>query len=124
MRSILLLTVALLLSCATTQRSSESRLSSAEFILLLERLADAWNSGNARDAADCFTADAIYVEPWRRVVFDPATQLGMAEFSFSYGSQVHGVAVINAHSGRISQWREYWYESAQPFEQFVAPSKP
>jgi hypothetical protein len=125
----------------------------SEFRALLERLAAGWNAGDSRAAADCFTAGAIYVEPprkqlyvgrdalykffggdqgrrgemqmrWNSVVFDPTQQRGMGEFTFRYGTQVHGVAVIDVSDGRIAQWREYWYESEKPFEQFVEPSRP
>lgn len=30
---------------------------------LLAELADSWNRGNPRSGADCFTSDAIYLEP-------------------------------------------------------------
>lgn len=59
---------------------------------------------------------------WHRIVFDAENQQGMAEFTFRYGSQVHGVAVIDLRGGLISQWREYWYSSEQSFDEFVAPS--
>ncbi|HUP24195.1 MAG TPA: nuclear transport factor 2 family protein [Thermoanaerobaculia bacterium] len=120
---------------------------------LLDRLARAWHEGDSALAAGCFTEDAVYVEPprkqlyvgreslfrffggaagrpgemsmtWRNVVFDPRQQLGMGEFSFAYGSQVHGVAVIRVESGLIDQWREYWYESELPWKEFVEPGVP
>jgi hypothetical protein len=123
------------------------------FAALLERLAASWNAGDAQSAAACFTADAVYVEPprkqvyrgraelysffggdsgrpgamhmtWRNIVFDARRQRGMGEFSFRYGTQVHGVAVIALRDGLIDQWREYWYASELPFEQFVAPGAP
>lgn len=124
-----------------------------QFAALLARLAASWNVGDAQAAAACFTADAVYVEPprkqvyrgrtelyrffggesgrpgamqmtWRNSVFDAARQRGMGEFSFRYGTQVHGVAVIALRDGLIAQWREYWYASELPFEQFVAPGTP
>jgi hypothetical protein len=124
-----------------------------QFAALLERLAANWNAGDAQAAAACFTADAVYVEPprkqvyrgraelyrffggdsgrpgamqmtWRNIVFDAHRQRGMGEFSFRYGTQVHGVAVIALRDGLIDQWREYWYASELPFEQFVAPGAP
>jgi hypothetical protein len=146
--------IALLASCATAQRAgAPDTMQAAEFRALLDRLAIGWNSGDARAAAECFTDDAVYTEPprkqlyigraalykffggdsgragemqmrWNTIVFDPAQQRGMGEFTFRYGTQVHGVAVIDVASGRIAQWREYWYESEKPFEQFVEPSRP
>ncbi len=129
------------------------RLDPSGFRNLIEGLAADWNAGDARAAADRFTENAVYVEPpkkqvyigrerlfrffggdqgragamqmrWNRVVFDPDRQQGMAEFSFRYGTQVHGVAIIDVRDGRIAQWREYWYASELPFEDFVAPGTP
>jgi hypothetical protein len=146
--------IALVASCAAAQRpGAPDAMQAAEFRALLGRLATGWNSGDARAAAECFTDDAVYTEPprkqlyvgraalykffggdngrpgemqmrWNTIVFDPAQQRGMGEFTFRYGTQVHGVAVIDVAGGRIAQWREYWYESEKPFDQFVEPSRP
>ena len=120
----------------------------SEFVQLLERLADAWNQGDARQAADCFTPDALYTEPpdrqhyagrealyrffggpdgrpgqmqmtWRHVVFDADQQLGAAEFTFTYGETVHGVTMLKVRDGLISNWREYWYASPLTWEAFT-----
>jgi hypothetical protein len=149
-RHVLLLAASLLPASATLAGASGTGLSASEFEGLLQRLANAWNSGNTRAAADCFSEDAVYVEPpqkqvyrgrqalyrffggeagrpgamdmtWRNVVFDAGKQRGMGEFTFRYGTQVHGVAVISVRDGLIAQWREYWYASEQPFDEFVAP---
>lgn len=40
-----------------------NHLTQSEFAQLLQRLADGWNSGDAQQAADCFTEDALYTEP-------------------------------------------------------------
>ncbi len=61
---------------------------------------------------------------WHRIAFDPSAQRGFGEFSFRYGSQVHGVAVIDVRDGRIAQWREYFTRSELPFAAFAAPSRP
>jgi hypothetical protein len=34
-----------------------------EFERLMQTIADGWNEGNARKAADCFSEDVIYSEP-------------------------------------------------------------
>jgi len=151
MKSILL-TILLLVSTSAASDSLELA-SQAEFRELLESLATAWNEGDADTAAHCFTPDAVYTEPpqkqvyrgrdelfeffggtagrpgqmamtWRTMVFDARSQTGMGEFSFEYGSLVHGVAVISLKGGLISQWREYWYESEKPWKEFVQPSDP
>jgi hypothetical protein len=150
--ALLLAALALPLSPSLTSAASAG-LSAREFEALLQRLAEGWNSGNSRAAADCFSVDAVYVEPprkqvyrgreelfrffggdagrpgamnmtWRNVAFDVDKQRGMGEFSFRYGTQVHGVAVIALRDGLIAQWREYWYSSEQPFDEFVAPGSP
>lgn len=149
------LMLVLLAACTEPQQEVQALpgLDQAGFRALLERLAGGWNQGDARAAADCFTEDAVYVEPpgkqvyrgrqalyeffgggqgrpgqmamtWRNVAFDVDRQRGFGEFTFSYGSQVHGVAVIQVEDGRIAQWREYWYESELPWEEFVKPGRP
>ena len=134
-------------------RAATTNLSPRQFQDLLQRLADGWNSGNSRAAASCFSEDAVYVEPprkqvyrgreelhrffggdagrpgamnmnWRNIAFDAGKQRGMGEFSFRYGTQVHGVAVIALRGGLIAQWREYWYASELAFEEFIAPGSP
>ena len=119
-----------------------------EFVSLLERLAEGWNQGNAQQAADCFTHDALYTQPpdkqyydgrnalytffggpdgragemnmvWHHILFDESEQLGAGEFTFTYGSTVHGVTMINVRDGLISNWREYWYASKLPREEFT-----
>jgi hypothetical protein len=149
-RAPFLLLSLLLTACSV---SSSAPLDEGQFRALLDRLAQGWNAGDSRMAADCFREDAVYVEPpkkqvyvgrqalyeffggsqgrpgqmsmaWRNVAFDPERQLGFGEFTFSYGGQVHGVAVIRVKDGRIAQWREYWYESELPWEEFVKPGVP
>jgi hypothetical protein len=39
------------------------KIDTAQFEILVTSLADGWNQGNARKAADCFTENAIYSEP-------------------------------------------------------------
>ena len=124
-------------------------LTRVEFIRLLRRLADGWNTGNARQAADCFAEDALYTEPpdrqyysgrdalyrffggesgragemnmtWHHIVFDEESQIGAGEFTFTYGDAVHGVTMIKVRDGLISNWREYWYASPLSWESFTA----
>ena len=119
-----------------------------EFVELLQRLADGWNQGNAGRAADCFTKDALYTEPpdkqhyngrealykffggdngragemnmvWHHILFDENQQIGAGEFTFTYGDTVHGVTMLKVQNGLISNWREYWYASELPWEEFT-----
>ena len=108
---------------------------------------DAWSEGNARAAADCFTENAVYSSPpsrghqgreslyehfggakgpampmkieWHHLVFDPAQQLGMGEFSYQYHLQTKGVVAIKFSNGLISNWREYDVPSDLPWSKFV-----
>lgn len=123
-----------------------------EFSRLLQRLAEGWNNGNARQAADCFTEDALYTEPpdkqyysgrdelfkffggdegragdmnmiWHHIVFDEEKQIGAGEFTFTYGDTVHGVTMIKVRDGLISNWREYWYASPLLWEEFTQTNR-
>jgi hypothetical protein len=124
------------------------KLDREKFEMLMKTLAAGWNEGNARKAANCFTEDAVYNEPpnkqlyrgrealfkffgghkgrkgamkmtWHHLVFNEATQNGAGEFTFTYGSRVHGVAIVKVKAGKISNWREYWEESSLDWEKFI-----
>lgn len=111
-------------------------------------MAEGWNEGNARKAADCFSENAIYSQPpdkqlyrgrealfkffggdkgrkgamkmiWHHVIFNERTQVGAGEFTFTYGSTVHGVAIVKVKAGKISNWREYWEESPLGWRKFI-----
>jgi hypothetical protein len=128
---------------------AESKLNENQFQKLMQTMADGWNEGDAKKAVDCFTADAVYTEPpdkqiykgrdqlfnffggnkgrseamsmtWHHLIFDEKTQIGAGEFTFTYGSTVHGVAMIKIRDGKIGNWREYWYESPLAWEKFTA----
>lgn len=123
-----------------------------EFVTVLQELAAAWNEGDAERAALCFTEDAVYSEPpdkqrfegrrelfeffggaqgrqgqmemvWHHLAYSPETGVGFGEFSFTYGSTAHGVAVVKLLDGKISNWREYWYGSDLPWAEFIAANE-
>jgi ketosteroid isomerase-like protein len=129
-----------------------NKLTPLEFTELLQRLADGWNNGDARQAAACFTPDALYTEPpdkqhyagrdalyqffggtngragemnmvWHHIIFDEGNQLGAGEFTFTYGDTVHGVTMIKVREGLISNWREYWYASPLSWEAFTEKNR-
>jgi len=106
------------------------------------------NTNNAAITAECFTDDAKYSSPpeplvrkgraalfeffgggkgrqqptsllWHRVVFDPAAQIGMAEFTLTYQGRTHGVAVVRIAGGKIANWREYAVQSRLGWEEMV-----
>ena len=41
----------------------------SQFNQVLQIIADGWNEGNASKAANCFSADAIYIEPPDKQVY-------------------------------------------------------
>ena len=119
-----------------------------DFQHLLQTLGDGWNGGDARKAADCFTEDAVYTQPpdsqvyqgrdalftffggedgrpgamqmtWHHIAFNENSGIGMGEFTFTYGTSAHGVAVVKIEDGLIARWREYWVGSELSWEAFV-----
>ena len=129
-------------------RAEPGRLTAAEFRELMTTVAAGWNEGDARKAADCFAEDATYSEPprkqfykgraalfrffggdrkpeppmkmaWHHLVFDEATQVGAGEYTFRMNRQYHGVVMVKVRNGRIHNWREYQYQSALPWDEFV-----
>lgn len=114
LRSAALLCVSLSLSVPVAGSTAADAPSRARFERLMRELAAAWNAGDARRAAACFTADAIYSEPparqlyrgreelfeffggdggrvepmhivWHHLAYDEASSIGMGEFSFWIG---------------------------------------
>lgn len=151
MRHIALLILMIVVCAACAQRASD-KLSASEFEKLMQTVAEGWTEGDARKAADCFTEQAIYTEPpdkqiykgrdalfkffggdegrkeqmkmtWHHLVFDEKRQVGAGEFTFEYGGKVHGMVIIKVTNKKISNWREYWYESALDWEQFTGENK-
>jgi ketosteroid isomerase-like protein len=143
---LVILSLLLMAISAGPMRAETTR--TAEFETLMQALAAGWNAGNAQKAADCFTENAVYSEPpdkqlyrgrdallkffggnegrkramkmtWHHLVFNERTQIGAGEFTFEYGGIVHGVAMLKIENGKISHWREYWYESAFDWEKFT-----
>src|SRR5215469_14638454 len=49
--------------------SSKGQRSTHDFIALMRIVAEGWNEGNARKASDCFTEDAVYLEPPNRQLY-------------------------------------------------------
>lgn len=50
-------------------------LTAAQFEALMRTVSEGWNRGDARDAADCFTEDAVYSEPPRKQFYRGRAQL-------------------------------------------------
>jgi hypothetical protein len=134
---------------SSSARGDAGRLSRAEFENLMRTIAEGWNSGDARKAADCYAVDAIYEEPpkkqyyrgrdalyrffggpqkpvppmqmtWHYLLFDEAQQLGAGEYTFQMNHRYHGLVLVRVTAGKISNWREYQYPSDIGWPQFSA----
>jgi ketosteroid isomerase-like protein len=145
--------VALLLAAflALVPAPASAPLTSAGFRALMETVAAGWNAGDARKAADCFTEDALYLEPpdkqfyagrpalyeffggatkpeppmkmtWHHLAFDEASQVGFGEYTFQMNRRYHGIVVVKIRDAKIANWREYQYESKLDWKDFVAKS--
>jgi ketosteroid isomerase-like protein len=115
-----------------------------DFTTLMQKLAAAWSTQDTESALDCFTSEAVYIEPpdiqyfagqvqlrayfgalkpgtsmvFHHLWFDEALQTGAGEFSFGiWGREQanHGVCVVELRAGRIAHWREY--QRRGPFDQ-------
>lgn len=127
------------------------KMKTAEFKKLLQTIADGWNEGNARQAADCFTEDAIYIEPpdkqvyvgrkalfeffggdkkpappmsmtWHHLAFDEDNQIGFGEYTYQGNNRYHGIVIVKIKNEKISNWREYQYKSELEWKDFVEKS--
>lgn len=143
-----LLLVCTSLVAAQDGRAAASKASTVTFRSLMETVAAAWTEGDARKAADCFTEDALYLEPpdrqfysgrpalyeffgggkkpeppmkmtWHHLAFDEESQVGFGEYTFQMNRRYHGVVVVRLRSGKIANWREYQYESPLEWKEFV-----
>lgn len=120
-----------------------------EFEQLMQTVAAGWNEGDARKAADCFSEEAIYVEPpekqlyhgrtelyeffggdsgtdrpmqmtWHHLAFNEEEQVGFGEYTFQLNNRYHGIVIVKLESGLISHWREYQYRSELSWEEFTS----
>ncbi len=118
----------------------------------METVARGWRTGDARLAADCFAADAVYSEPpdrqlyrgrkalfeffggvtgperpmrmeWHHLVFDEAQQVGAGEYTFELNRRYHGIVLVRIRDGVIANWREYQYESPLDWPTFVGENR-
>ena len=115
----------------------------------MQTIANGWNEGNAQKAADCFSEDAIDVEPpdkqlyhgraelyeffggdsgtdlpmkmtWHHLVFNAEEQIGCGEYTFQMHGRYHGIVVVKIEAGLIKHWREYQYRSELSWEEFIS----
>ena len=125
------------------------KLTIQQFQELMQTVAAGWNEGNARKASDCFSEDAIYMEPpekqlyrgraqlyeffggdagtdmpmkmtWHHLAFHEEDQLGFGEYTFQMHRRYHGIVVVKLEAGLIKHWREYQYRSDLDWEEFTS----
>ena len=123
------------------------QMSSAQFQLLLQTVRDAWLEGNQEKVVSCFTAAAVFSIPpspgvagreslvrlfgggghiierpkrieWHHVVFDPAQQIGIVEYTIQRRIPIHGMIIMKISRGLISNWRQYAIASDLTWEKF------
>jgi ketosteroid isomerase-like protein len=124
-------------------------ISTVEFNQLIQTISDGWNEGDARKAADCFSEDAIYVEPpdrqlyhgrvelyeffggdrgtnlpmkmtWHHLAFNEENQIGFGEYTFEMHRRYHGIVVVKIEAGVIKHWREYQYQTKSSWKEFTS----
>lgn len=124
------------------------KLTTNQFEHLMQIISDGWNEANTRKAADCFSDDAIYVEPpdaqvyhgraelyeffggdagtdipmkmtWHHLAFNEDEQVGFGEYTFEMHGRYHGIVVVQIASGLIKHWREYQYRTELDWQAFT-----
>ena len=124
------------------------KISTSEFERLMQTIAKGWNEGDARKSAECFSEDAVYVEPpdkqvhhgraelyeffggdkgtdipmkmtWHHLAFNESEQVGFGEYTFEMHGRYHGIVVVKVESGLIKYCREYQYRSDSSWEEFT-----
>lgn len=135
-----------------SSKDDQGAFGAAHFEKLLYQVAEGWNEGDAQKAAECFSEDAIYIEPpdrqfyrgrqalyeffggssgranpmtmtWHHLLFDATKQIGVGEYTFAYrGRETHGIVIVQIAEGKIRRWREYQYRSEISWEDFVGES--
>jgi ketosteroid isomerase-like protein len=131
-----------------TQPAVTRQTTAADFERTMATLAEAWSKQDTARALQCFTVDAIYMQPpdlqlyrgtaelaklfaglrpgtsmtFHHLAFDEKAQIGFGEFSFGRSGAAtadHGVVVVTLRDGRISSWREYFEGGPASFADFV-----
>ena len=153
MRVLVAAVLFVITGCGSLRTSAPpGRLDQAGFQKLMGTLTEGWNTNNARQAADCFTEDAMFSSPpnpeirkgrqamfeffggekgrpkpmsllWHHLIFDPATQIGAGEYTFTYQIRTHGMAILRIVNGKIANWREYEVESRMNWEEMVGENR-
>lgn len=152
-RHIVAIAMVMLLCSSPSFAKPSGHLDAKGFSALLHTVAKSWESNDARSAADCFTEDAVYIEPpdrqlyrgrealfqffggkeghaspmgmdWHHIAFNPNEQLGFGEYTFTYRGRIrHGVAIVKIEAGKIRRWREYQYLTEKAWPDFIGESR-
>ena len=125
-------------------------MTAAQFRRFLDELAEAWRERRYEEAVEMFAPDVRYLDPtrysmvgrdsllaffqddegypqlttWRNVLFDEATQMGAAEYSYRGTRLYHGVVLINLSAERVARWREYQHTSDLDWQAFFQGAVP
>lgn len=125
-------------------------LDAAGFQQLLAALADGWTRRDYVAVAARFTEDVFYTDPlryafrnradllafftdddgqaqsvaWHLTLFDPARQVGMAEYTYEGTHRYHGVALIRLRDGLIARWFEYQHKDGRSHAAFAGEELP
>jgi ketosteroid isomerase-like protein len=139
---------ALFMLLRTSSCSAGEKITANGFESLMQTVADGWNEGDAKKAADCYTEDAIYTEPpdkqvyvgrkalykffggdkkpeppmkmtWHHLAFDETSQIGFGEYTFQMKNRYHGIVIVKIRGGKISSWREYQYNCDLEWRDFA-----
>lgn len=152
-RSLNFFTLLLILtSCDNSNKPGTSGISKIEFEQLLQKVAVGWNNGDARTAANCFSENAVYIEPpqqqlyigreelfeffggekgraepmhmsWHYLIFDELKQIGTGEYTFRYKGRItHGLVIVQIQKEKIARWREYQYRTKVEWDEFIGES--
>jgi hypothetical protein len=134
------------------QRHPANNSSEGDFVKLMTAVSDGWNEGNARESAECFTDDAIYMEPpdrqvyiggkaiyeffggpnkpeppmhmtWHHLAWNESESVGYGEYTFQMNRRYHGIVTVQIRNGKIAKWREYQYQSASDWDAFAGKSR-
>jgi SnoaL-like domain len=79
----LLLCALTLLTALCVAEDKKQEITAKEFERLMQLVAEGWNKGDARKAADCFTENAIYSEPPDKQLYKGRAEL----FKFFGGNE-------------------------------------
>jgi SnoaL-like domain len=139
-------------SFAACEQRPSGAVSTGRFVSVMTTVADAWNHGDARRAAECFAVDARYSSPpdarirqgramlfeffggvhgrarpmhmmWHHLAFDERAQVGFGEYTFEYAIRTHGIVIVRIVNGEIANWREYEHESPLDWDAMVGDNR-